>query len=412
MKMLNISLVMLLILIFTGCKKEDETPNHTPKAIHLTAKAPEVINNNNAFGIELFTKVAMEEDGNMMLSPLSASVALTMVLNGSGGNTYAQLKETLKFPDELKIAEINEAYKSLVAQLLAADPKVKIALANALFYRLGFEIKPPYMATMSNDFDAKIQGLDFSLPSALTNINQWASDNTYGKIPKVLDEISDDAVMFLMNALYFKGDWSYQFDKSKTEPRPFYISGENSINVSTMVGEVGAKIAYGNGFSAIEMPYGQTNFTMVVVVPTMNLNDFYAGFDAKAWNDIIFSIDGNSDFSTTVVYMPKFTFSYETQLNNQLMVMGMVDAFVPFVADFSGISDSSIFIKFVKQNTFVDVNEEGTEAAAVTTVGFVNTSIEPNTPPVFTIDRPFIFAIRERTTNTLMFIGKIENPQG
>ena len=408
------SFLILLVAAtsFSSCKKEEIVPKQdlTPKQIQLTAKAPEVISSNNAFGIELFTKVAVDEQGNIMLSPLSASTALTMVLNGSSSDTYIQLKETLKYPNELEISDINEAYKSLVKQLLEADPKVKIALANALFYRLGFEVKPPYLATMSNDFDAEIQGLDFSLPSAVNTINQWASANTFGKIPKVIDEISEDAVMFLLNALYFKGDWSYQFDKSQTELRPFYLSNGNSINVSTMLGEVGARIAYGNEFSAIEMPYGRTNFTMVVVVPNDNLNDFYSTFDAEAWAGITSSLDGNSDFSTTVVYMPKFSFSYETQLKNQLIAMGMVDAFIPFVANFSGITDNPIFISFVKQNTFVEVNEDGTEAAAVTTIGFELTSVGPNNPPVFTIDRPFIFTIRERTTNTLMFIGKIENP--
>jgi serpin B len=404
---------VLFLALLTGiaaCKKEEQTPNLIPKQITLTASAPEVIDSNNAFGIELFTKVALEEDGNIMLSPLSASIALTMVLNGSGGNTYAQLKETLKYPEDLEIADINEAYKSLVKQLLEADPKVKIAIANALFYRLGFDIKAAYLATMSNDFDAQIQGLDFDHPSALTTINQWANDNTFGKIPKVLDEISGNAVMFLMNALYFKGDWSYQFDKTQTEPRPFYLSSGSSIDVSTMLGEVGAKIVYGSDYKVLEMPYGRTNFTMVVVVPNENLNDFYAGFNAEVWSEITNSIDNYPDFSTTVVYMPKFSFSFETQLKDHLIAMGMIDAFTPFIADFSGITDSPIFVSFVQQNTFVDVNEEGTEAAAVTTVGFAFTSVGPNEPPVFTIDKPFIFLLRERTTNTLMFIGKIENP--
>ncbi len=210
----------------------------------------------NEFGIELFTKVAGEEEQELMLSPLSASAALTMLLNGCDGDTYDQLKGTLKYPENMTISEINEVYKSLVSQLLDVDPKVKLALANAIFYRQGFSVKSPFLNTMNTDFDAEIAGLDFGLPSALTTINKWASDNTNGKIPKVLNEISGDAVMFLMNALYFKGDWSYQFDKDLTSDRPFYTDGTNSVNVSTMKGDVGSKVTYGTGYRAIEMPYG------------------------------------------------------------------------------------------------------------------------------------------------------------
>jgi serpin B len=411
MKNCRIPLMIILVLGLTGCKKEEVTPNLIPKEINLTAQAPAVIAGNNEFGIELFTLVAPEEDENIMLSPLSASVALTMLLNGCGGDTYQQLKETLKYPNELEIGDINEAYKSLVKQLLEADPKVKIALANAIFYRLGFDVESPFLSTMSEYYDAHIEGLDFGLPSALATINGWASDNTYGKIPNVLDEIDSDAVMFLMNALYFKGDWSYQFVKSQTQNRPFYLDDGTSLNVSTMHGLVGAKYGFGANYQAIELPYGRTNFTMVVVVPTESLVGFYSSFNAETWNEITSSIDEITDYSSVEVFMPKFKFSFEKFLNEQLQSMGMVDAFIPFTADLSGISDASIYVNFVKQNAFVEVNEEGTEAAAVTTIGINLTSAGPSEPPVFVIDKPFIFTIRERTTNTLMFIGKIANPQ-
>ncbi len=411
MKTYCISLMIILFLGLVGCKKDRETPNLTPKQINLTAQAPVVINSNNAFGIELFKRITLEEDGNFMLSPLSASVALTMLLNGCGGDTYTQLKETLQYPEELEIGDINEAYSSLVIQLLQADSKVKIAIANAIFYRLGFEVKPLFLSTMSQHYDAHIQGLDFGLPSALAIINGWASDNTYQKIPKVLDEIDPDAVMFLMNALYFKGDWSYQFDKSQTQLRPFSLDNGTSIDVNTMHGEVGAKCTLGESYNAIELPYGRTNFTMVIVVPTESLDELYSSFNAETWNEITISMDEFSEYSSVEVFMPKFIFSYEKYLNDQLISMGMVDAFIPFVADLSGISDASIYVNFVKQNTFVEVNEEGTEAAAVTTIGVYETSVGPGNPPIFIVDKPFIFAIRERTTNTLMFIGKVENPQ-
>jgi serpin B len=225
----------------------------------------------------------------------------------------------------------------------------------------------------------------------------------------VLDEISGDAVMFIMNALYFKGDWSYQFDKDLTSDRAFYTDGSSSLEVSTMKGDIGSKVTYGNGYRAIELPYGQTNFAMVVIVPEGTLTEFYLSFTAEKWNTITSAFDGQEKYGELTVLMPKFKFSYEKFLNNQLQGMGMVDAFDPYLADLSGISDASLFVSFVKQNTFVEVDEKGTEAAAVTTIG-VNTTSYPPQPQVFAIDKPFVFAIRERTTNTLLFIGQVVNP--
>jgi serpin B len=409
------SLIILFSLVtitgFISCSKENtgQQPDLTPKALELTAKGPEVIAYGNEFGVELFTKVVQEENKNLMLSPLSASAALTMLLNGCDGDTYDQIREMLNYPENMTLSEINEVYWSLVAQLLVVDPKVKLALANAIFYRQGFSVKNPFLNTMSTDFDAEIAGLDFSLPSALTTINKWASDNTNGKVPKVLDEISGDAVMFIMNALYFKGDWSYQFDKALTSDKPFYTDGSNSVDVSTMKGDVGSKVTYGSNYKAIELPYGCTNFTMVVVVPEGTLSDFITTLTAEKWNAITSAFDDQEKFGELTVYMPKYKFSYEKQLNDQLQSMGMLDAFIPGLANLSGISDASIYVDFVKQNTFVEVDEKGTEAAAVTTIGIVETSFPPQ-PQEFVIDKPFVFAIRERTTNALLFIGQVVNP--
>lgn len=402
---------LAILFLAASCSKgTNEEPDLTPKEINLSAAAPVAIQSSNEFGIELFTKVTASENKNLMLSPLSASTALTMLLNGCGGDTYSQLQGALKYPSGMTISEINEAYKSLVSQLLSIDPKVQLALANAIFYRNGFSVKPPFLATMSDEYKATVKGLDFAAPSALTTINKWASDNTKGKIPEVLSEISVDAVMFIMNALYFNGDWSYQFDKSLTDELPFLPDGGTSVFVPTMKGEVGSKVTSGSGFRAIEMPYGQTNFTMVVIVPDETLSALYPSFTYQVWDQLTSDLDEKPEFGKVKVTMPKFKFSYEKFLNDQLKTMGMVDAFSPFGADLSGISDSQIFVSFVKQNTFVEVDEEGTEAAAVTTIGIELTSVGPHTSQ-FIIDKSFIFAIRERTTNTLLFIGQVVNPE-
>ena len=406
----NITIILsgLAILLLAVCcsKVNEEEPKLTPKDITLSAAAPIAIQSSNEFGIELFTRVAESENKNLMLSPLSASTALTMLLNGCGGDTYSQLQGTLKYPAEMSISEINEAYKSLVGQLLTVDPRVQLAFANAIFYRNGFNVKPPFLATMNDDYKATVKALDFATPTALTTINKWASDNTKGKIPEVLSEIPGDAVMFIMNALYFNGDWSYQFDKSMTQELPFLPDGGSATDVPTMKGKVGAKFARDEGFKAIEMPYGQTNFTMVVIVPDETLSAFYPSFTYQVWDKLCSDLDELQEFDKTTVIMPKFKFSYEKYLNNQLMSMGMIDAFSSSDADLSGISDSGIWVDYVQQNTFVEVDEEGTETAAVTTIDVGVTS-----PLPFNIYKSFIFAIRERTTNTLLFIGQVVNPE-
>ncbi|WP_296623441.1 serpin family protein [Marivirga sp.] len=390
-----------------SCSQDEISLDLNPTTFNLSPQAPEVIKSNNSFGLALFGKVSEGTDDNLMLSPLSASAVLTMLLNGCEGETYNQLKNTLAYPEGMDIQNINETYMMLVKQLLEADPQVKMSLANAVFYREQFNVKQSYKDILTQDFKANVQALDFNEPAALNTINQWASDNTNGKIPKVLEGISSDAVMFLMNALYFKGDWTYQFDKNKTAPSTFFLEDGNQIQVDMMKGAIGSKRTHHNGSAIIEMPYGRTNFSMVVMIPNDSTNEFVSNLDESAWNEITTSLDEQNEWSEFDVLMPKFKFSNEKYLNGQLQSMGMIDAFSPFDADLSGIADANIYVSFVKQNTFVEVNEEGTEAAAVTTVGI---SLTSGLPPSFNVNRPFVFAIRERTTNTLIFIGKVMNP--
>ncbi len=399
-------LTAILLTGFIACEKEkDTTTVFNPKQIELPARSSEVISGNNDFGIKLFTNVANEDGVNMMLSPLSASIALTMLLNGCEGDTYIQIRDMLGYPGDMDIDDINETYRELVSQLLQVDPKVTLTLANAIFYRLGFDVKQSFLNTMSDYFEAHIEWLDFSKPSAVDVINKWASDNTNGKIKKGIEETDGHLVMFLMNALYFKGDWTYQFDKEETSYKPFYLDDGKEINVSTMAGMVMAKRYSEEGFSAIELSYGRTNFSMVVVVPDDSLYDFYDDFTPGTWRNITKYLDEYYQWEETMVYMPKFEFEYEKELNDHLQSMGMTDAFNPATADLSGIAQTYLWVDFVKQNTFVEVNEEGTEAAAVTTVGVVTG------PVTFIINQPFIFAIRERTTNTMLFIGNVVNPE-
>lgn len=395
-----ISLLLIIVLKLSSCSKDEPKPVH----FNLPEKAGVVINAGNEFGIRLFKETALTDQGNLMLSPYSASAALTMLLNGCSSNTHDQIANMLGF-NGLTQAQINEIYKQLTAQLLAADPEIRLAIANAVFYHQMFSVKPPFLTALQNDFSASVQALDFRNQEALNTINRWASDHTFGKIPKVLNEISPDAVMFLMNALYFKGQWTYKFDKDKTAPGLFTLDDGSTRQVNFMNGEFPVKTLSGTNYRALELAYGRGNFVMDIVVPEQGMNSFVQNLTPEQWNEITTGFD-QMQASKLMIMMPRFSFSYEKVLNDQLKALGMLDAFDPMMANLSGISDENIFVSFVKQNTFVDVNEEGTEAAAVTTIGIELTSV----PDFFAVDRPFIFAIREQTTNTLLFIGRVMEP--
>ncbi|MFV0265858.1 MAG: serpin family protein [Draconibacterium sp.] len=409
------TITLLLAFLLTGllsCQQsndDDQPETREPKSIVLPDYATEVLTKSNHFGISLFTKVAGEEQENMMLSPLSANIALNMAMNGAAGNTFTQMRDMLGY-NNLTQEEINELYQTLVEQLLEADNKVTLNLANAMFYRNGFPIKPSYKEAMKTDYQADIEGIDFSdVVNTLKRINGWASDHTNRKIDKVLNEISGDAVMFLLNAVYFKGDWTQQFEKDATEDLPFTLSNGESIEVPTMSGKIPLRRYNGNGFSAYELSYGRDNFVMDLILPNESLPGMLPVFTGETYEEITSGLDQQEDKMEYNVLLPRFKFKYEKKLNESLTNMGMQDAFSPNTADFSNLSDVATFISFVKQNTFVDVNEEGTEAAAVTTIGFFTTSTGGGTPTVH-FDKPFVFAIRERTTNTLLFIGTVYNP--
>jgi serpin B len=404
MRSLTAFFLLIFLITVSSCNKDPEGPKQ-PKPINLPAKADAVISSSNGFGIDLFRVTAMGENNNLMLSPLSASTALTMLLNGCKTQTYEQIRNMIGF-EGLTLNEINEAYQNLVGQLLTVDTEVQLALANAVWYRQDFTVKLPFLNTMDSAFESRIGALDFSQPAAVETINNWASDNTNGKIPKVLNEIDPDMVMFLMNALYFKGTWTYQFEQSQTADIPFHPENGPVVNVSMMRSLIPVKIYSDGSSTAFELPYGRQNFAMVIILPGNTLSNYIQNFHPADWTGITTGLDAIAEPEEAEIIVPKFKFEYEKYLNDQLKSLGMLDAFEPYLADLSGISDSDIYVDFVKQNTYVDVNEEGTEAAAVTTIGIKEVSM----PPSYIIDKPFIFAIRERMTNTLLFIGKVEKP--
>lgn len=408
-KILSLCLVLALTV---SCKDNSSNSSDLkPLELALSSQQKALVQSSSSFGVDLFMKVAPFESQNNMLSPLSASVALTMLLNGTQDKTQTQIKEMLGYGSETSLEEVNSAYKNLVEQILSADTKVQLSIANALFAKQGFDIKASYLNVLKTDFKAEVENLDFSKASSVTRINKWAADNTNNKITNVIQAIDPNTVLFLLNALYFKADWSNQFEESKTIDKPFYLKNGNQIQASTMVGTVNSIRVSRPDFIAIELPYGRKNFSMIIFLPNDSIQDFYSIFDSAIWNEVSSALSEQTEWTPSIIELPKFKFEYEKNLNEVLKALGMLDAFDSSVANLKGINETAdLFVSFVKQNTFVEVNEKGTEAAAVTTIGISLTSAGPDQIPIYKVNKPFVFAIRERSSNTLLFLGNVNNP--
>lgn len=369
----------------------------------LTPQETAVLQASNRFAFDLFGALAAETPGeNVFVSPLSASMALGMTANGAAGGTWAAMAGVLGF-EGLSVEEMDRAFRGLIDLLVGLDPAVETLIANAIWHRTGFELRDSFEEAVRSHFDAEVAGLDFASPEALGVVNGWASDQTRGRIPKMLDEIDPAWVLILMNAVYFKGLWTEPFDPEATAPGEFRLPGGSTRTVSFMHQMVEKFPGVGTGtYTAAELPYGGGAFAMVVVVPNEGhtLEELVAGLDAAAWDALVAGF-GDPAFH---VVMPRFELEYEADLVGVLTDLGMGIAFTP-AADFSNLSDSPFWIDIVKQKTFLKVDEEGTEAAAVTVVAGP-TSL----PPTVIADRPFLIAIRERLSGAILFIGQVTDP--
>jgi serpin B len=381
----------------------DPTLDQLPRA--LTAGEQKVIGATNAFSFALFRQLsAARPDSNVFASPLSASMALGMAMNGASGTTYDEMRATLGFGAGATESEIGESYKSLIALLRGLDPSVDFRIANSIWYRAGLPVQPAFLDAGRNWFDAQVTALDFASPSAVSTINDWVSASTAGKIPTILDRIEADQVMFLIDAIYFKGSWRTRFDPSRTITATFHaVGGDQSAKLMRREGTM--RWLGTPDFEAVDIPYGNGAFSMTVLLPAegKRVDDVAASIGSSAWSTWMAEFHD----ADVELRLPRFRLSWERELIPDLESLGMRAAFVDGRADFSRMTTagSQLYISLVKQKTFVDVNEEGTEAAAVTNVGISVTSLPVRRP--FIVDRPFVFVLRERLSGTILFMGKI-----
>jgi serine protease inhibitor len=405
------ALALALALSLVACEKDPTAPEQItelPRALSTGEKA--LIQAGNRFAVDLLRKVhTAAPDSTVFLSPLSASMALGMTMNGATGATLDQMRATLGF-GALPLTEVNKSYHDLIELLRSLDRKVEVRVANALFHRTGFTMEAPFLDVARTSFEAQIQALNFSDPSAATTMNSWVRTATGGRIEKIVDPPIDPlTVAFLMNAIYFKGDWTQQFDPKNTQSAPFTGPGGTK---SVRLMHLDEKLPYreGNGWVAADIPYGGEAWSMTVAVPAAGKSI------AAVVADLASILDPAAAWSEQEVdlFLPKFELSWERLLNDDLKALGMVDAFDENKADFTPMYRAArqvqLHVKKVKQKTFLSVDEKGTEAAAVTSV-----EIGPTSAPVRRVvraDRPFLVVIRERLSGTVLFAGLIVQAPG
>lgn len=404
--MKKLMMFLLLLSFLPSCEMlQDEEEIVKPKEIVLRAPLQKRVVQDNDFAFELLRKtIENNDDENVFLSPMSVSIALGMALNGAENETETQIASVLQLRD-MTYAEINEYYKIMQSNLPNVDPKVKLSIANAVWYDMQFDVKQSFLDVNAENFDAYIKMLNFKSPASLDTINSWCSRKTNKLIPTILDEIPAEAVMYLTNAIYFKGLWSKKFDKKNTREAEFRNQSNQNVRVNMM--SLKDTFMYYEDETAqyLTMPYGGKAFSMTVMLPVegKSTDSLLVGFDATKWQNIQTGMTGRE----VQVFMPRLKVENKFKLKETLEDMGMPVAFTP-MANFSGISDTPVMISDVIHKTYVTVDEEGTEAAAVTAVQFEYTSIPEY--KLFNVNRPFVFIISEKSTGVILFAGKIGNP--
>ena len=401
----------LVLIVFIACEKSDPVQDEPGKLI-LRKKSAEIIKVNQDFAFELFREVySLSSKENIMISPLSVSYALGMTYNGAAGTTKEAFKNVLHF-GELTDQEVNESYQDLMDQLIHLDKQVQFSIANSIWYKMGFQVLQEFITTNKTYFDAAVRELDFYDPASVDIINGWIEDKTNDKIKDMLDQIPSNALMYLINAIYFNAKWKYEFDKTQTQAGTFYLDDGTSTQAEFMKVTGNFNYRATADFTAIELPYGDSTFSMLVLLPE----------GGKKVSGLVSMMD-TSDYSTWTgslkpaglqIMLPKFKYSYggvNELLNDPLISLGLGIAFDDLSADFSRISTlPGLYISRVIHQTFIDVQEEGTEAAAATIVEIYEKNGNPQ-PLLLRIDRPFLYLIKENSSGAIMFMGKVGRPE-
>ncbi len=410
--------ILLSMILFTfcllSCTNEDDgnfgkdTPRYD---IPLSTKSGEINTQVQKFSFDLYREVAKtEKEENFCLSPLSASLCLGMIMNGADGNTYAEMQKTLGF-EGFTNQQINEYVQMMQTELPKLDGRTIFTNANSLWIRNGYTLLPEFIQTNKTYYDAEVCNEPFD-NSTLEKINSWCNKKTNGLIPEIINGIPDDIISYLINAIYFKGVWTNEFKKSDTKDEPFYMANGQTIQVPTMKQTQSNNFFADEEVMAVELPYGNRAFSMFLFIPAdpdkKSIDDIIKGLDQETWQ----KWNEQLHTSTMTIHLPRFLIKTEKDLIETLNSLGIKDAFNDYSANFTKMSiTKGLYIGLLKQKTYIELNESGTEAAAVTIGGMTSESAFPSLPTEIRFDHPFGYVLKEKSTGAILFAGKVGKPE-
>ncbi len=408
----SIFLLLLLACVFCLFQCNEDLPgpapgppaefdcNEAPKTCELTAA-------NGNFAIDLYKTISANEaqDANIFISPFSICTALSMTMNGANGETLTEMKDALRVAG-VSMTELNEAYHILLDVLPRLDPETQLKIANSIWHQESYHVRPEFLDVNREFFNSEVIPTDFAQASVIDDVNAWVAENTNDLITEALNQLPSGVVMLLINAIYFQGSWQTQFDAANTVTATFN-SPSGPVQAELMhQPETNMRYFENERFQAVDLPYGDSIYSMSVFLPKegFGVADIVGELSAESWENWL------TQFTPTNIelLLPKFEMEYEIKLKGTLPTMGMPLAFTDF-ADFSQmIEGGGVKIDDVIHKAFIEVDEEGTEAAAVTVVVVVETSAPQY--PTFKADHPFFFVIHDNKTNSILFMGQLMNP--
>lgn len=404
-----ILIVVSMAMGFSSCigNDDDYNNNQKPTIDPVTYSYKDIYLNMSMTAYPFFSQVnsSVEKNKNFMISPLGMSEVLTMLVHGANGNTAAQINKVMNTPWILP-AHIMDAMKSLNDFLPKADSKTALAIANSQWIDEGYDVKNDYIKNNIDKLDAETFTQLLSTEATKNDINSWCARKTNGLIKAFLKSpLQQNTRMVLLNALYFKGQWKYKFDKKETTDKTFHNIDGTTSDVKMMHQEGKLLCWSGEKMDVAEFPYGNETFCMDVILPHEgeSIDNCLKGIDYVKMYDILH----NMNFRNAYIDMPRMQLDYDRTLNADLIAMGMPDAFDIQKADFSGITDRKLFISLFKQATSLTVNEEGTEAASITSSEMMDSSVPNISYFHFEMNRPFAFLIREKQSGIILFMGKM-----
>jgi len=395
----------LFVLCGSGCVVNGVFP-----ALNALTVEEGMVRGVNDFGVTLLRNLWENKPANLFISPASLELCLAMVASGARGQTQAEMLQVLGLSG-MSMEEIQENNRNLLKMLNLSNTRVELRVANSLWARKGFPFYERFLSDIRKYYRAEAEVVDFTDPETLSRINRWVDRATNSRIDRILDRISQDAILILLNAIYFRGKWLYRFDPKNTEPLPFYTLSGESQDLPTMWQEGKFDYTEDDTLQMVRLPYADNRFSMYILLPrtTSGMETLLPSLNATRLESLVEQLEEREG----EIYLPRFRITFGETLNEPLQTLGMRQAFDELNADFGGMLPIPpvAFVSEVKHKSVLEVNEEGTEAAAVTSVTITLTAALPEERFTMRVDHPFLLIIRDERSGLFLFIGVVVDPE-